>query len=233
LGEEAEPDGVQAKLAQWYWCGVLGELYGSAVESRFARDVPEVVTWIRQNGPLPKTVEDANFVPSRLLTLRTRNSAAYKGVHALLMRYKCLDLRTGQEIEEHVYFDEFVDIHHIFPKDWCDRRRIDAGRRDCIVNKTPIAARTNRMIGGNSPSAYLATLQRSAGISQGRMDEILRSHAIDRACLRADDFEAFFRARQARLQALIERAMGKSMMREALSPESLVDEDYEGAGAEE
>ena len=33
---------------------------------------------------LPTTVRDSNFNPHRLLTLRTRNSAAYKGIYALL-----------------------------------------------------------------------------------------------------------------------------------------------------
>ena len=36
LGHEAEPAGAQKLIARWYWCGVLGELYGGAVESRFA-----------------------------------------------------------------------------------------------------------------------------------------------------------------------------------------------------
>ena len=36
LEDRADSDGVKAKLARWYWCGILGELYGAAVESRFA-----------------------------------------------------------------------------------------------------------------------------------------------------------------------------------------------------
>ena len=37
-----------------------------------------------EGAPLPTTVRDSNFNPHRLLTLRTRNSAAYKGIYALL-----------------------------------------------------------------------------------------------------------------------------------------------------
>jgi len=234
LGGRSEPDGVQTRLAQWYWCGVLGELYGSAVESRFARDLPEGVAWVSDDGPLPKSVDDSNFVPNRLYTLRTRNSAAYKGIHALLMRNGCLDFRTGQEIEEQFYFsDDKVDIHHIFPRDWCDSRRVDAGRCDCIVNKTPIAATTNRMIGGNAPSAYIAGVQQSAAIAESRMDAILRSHFIDPASIRADDFDGFFQARETALLSLIEQAMGKPVMRETVSPDLQVEDDYEGKEAEQ
>ena len=64
---------------------MLEELYGAATETRFARDLPEVVSWIRDGGPEPLTVYDAAFAPSRLLTLRNRNSAAYKSVYALLL----------------------------------------------------------------------------------------------------------------------------------------------------
>ena len=56
----------------------------SRVKGRHARDLPEVLGWIREGAPLPTTVRDSNFNPHRLLTLRTRNSAAYKGIYALL-----------------------------------------------------------------------------------------------------------------------------------------------------
>ena len=232
LEDEAEPDGVQAKLAQWYWCGVLGELYGSAVESRFARDLPEVVDWVLHEAAFPKTIDDANFVPSRLYTLRTRNSAAYKGIHALLMRNECLDFRTGQTIEAQLYFDDRIDIHHIFPRKWCSTHGLEREQRDSIINKTPIAAKTNRKIGGNAPSEYLATLQRNAGISETRMDAILRSHIIDPESLRTDDFEEFFRARKAALLDMIEQAMGKPVIRERVSSEFQMDDDYEGMESE-
>ena len=39
---------------QWFWCGVFGELYGSANETRYALDLPQVVNWIENNGDEPK-----------------------------------------------------------------------------------------------------------------------------------------------------------------------------------
>ncbi len=105
LGKRWEDDGIRRKVAQWFWCGVFGELYGGGIESRFARDVPEVLAWI-DGGKEPQTVIDANFTRTRLLTLRTRNSAAYKGLHALLMRDGGQDFRTGVTIDEATYWDE-------------------------------------------------------------------------------------------------------------------------------
>lgn len=228
LQDKGDLDGIQRKLAQWYWCGVFGELYGSSVESRFARDLVEVLEWL-EGGSEPSTVHDANFVPARLYTLRNRNSAAYKGLHAHLMAEGGLDFISGVSIDAQAYFDESVDIHHIFPQAWCKENGIDAGRCDCIVNKTPLSARTNRIIGGNSPGRYLENVQKKADIAPSRMDEILASHLIDPVNLRRDDFNAFFRERENALLARIEKAMGKPIARQVLDlePEVISSTDYD------
>ncbi len=211
LGDRAEHDGIRSRLVRWYWCGVFGELYGSAVESRFARDLPEVLAWV-DGGIEPTTISDANFYPARLYTLRTRNSAAYKGIHALLLRDGALDFRSGDPIESQLYFDDSVDIHHIFPKDWCAKQGIEPKQYDSIVNKTPLSAKTNRTVGNKAPSQYLALLQQQAGISETRMDEILESHVIYPLAVRLDDFSEFFRLREEELLRRIESAMGKPVI---------------------
>jgi hypothetical protein len=232
LKDHADNDGVRAKLAQWYWCGIFGELYGGAIETRFAKDFPEVLNWIDE-GPLPATIVDANFAPVRLLSLQTRNSAAYKGIYALLIRDGGLDFRSGTPIRVLMDFDEKIDIHHIFPQDWCRRNGIDAKQCDSIVNKTALSAKTNRMIGGNSPSFYLGRIQRSASIEDGRMNDILRSHLIEPACLRADNFTTFFKARESSLLDRIERAMGKSIARDITQEDDSADKITEYQDEEE
>ncbi len=226
LGERAENAGVRAKLARWFWCGVFGELYGSAVETRFARDIQEVPAWL-DGGKEPSTVSEANFAPSRLLNLRTRNSAAYKGLQALLMRDNGRDFRTGDATGMHQYFDERVDVHHIFPQKWCRAHGIEPRRGDSAINKTPLSSRTNRKIGGNAPSVYLARIQKEAGVSEEEMDKILRSHVIDPAALRDDDFDAFFSNREQELLKRIEAAMGKPIARDSVEVEGLAPLEYE------
>lgn len=146
--------------------------------------------------------------------MRMRLSAAYKGVNALLMQEGARDFKSGQKFDHTVFFGEGVDIHHIFPKDWCKKRGIEAGVYDSIINKTPLSYRTNRIIGGAAPSLYLAKLEKGSPeippILPDRLDEYLRSHLIDPARLRADTFEAFMADRQQRLLKLIETAMGKA-----------------------
>jgi hypothetical protein len=231
LGDKAELDGVRSKIARWYWCGVFGELYGGATETRFARDVPEVVDWIN-GGNEPITIQDANFTSSRLYTLRTRNSAAYKGLYALLIKDSCLDFISGEEITIQMYFDDRIDIHHIFPQAYCKSKEIDMKQCDCIINKTAIAARTNRIIGGNAPSDYLDRIKKRAGIADERLDEILLSHVISPDALRANDFQTFYNRREEELIKRIEQAMGKKVQRDSSIDEMDHAGDYEETGEE-
>lgn len=209
LGDDAETEVARAKLERWYWCGVFGELYGGTTETRFAKDLPEAVDWILRGGPEPTTVADAHFPAMRLRTLRTRNSAAYKGLNALLLHNGARDFRTGERIEISHYLEESVDIHHIFPKAYCQQIGINPGRVDSVVNKTPLAAKTNRIIGGNAPSAYISVIEQRFKTAPSELNAIVHSHLIPPDILRQDDFEAFYAAREAALLEVIERATGK------------------------
>ncbi|MEV4344989.1 DUF262 domain-containing protein [Actinoplanes sp. NPDC049596] len=216
LGEDIDLHGVRERITQWYWCGVLGELYGSANETRFVRDLEQVPDWARgHDGAItPRTIQDAAFVESRLHSLRTRGAAAYKGIHALVIA-DAVDWMYDKAFDKIQYIDMSVDIHHIFPYKWCVDNKIDAERRESIVNKTPLSALTNRKIGGAAPSRYLATVEKAAGIPSDKLDALVSSHQCDPHAMRLDDFDAFFTARREALVRLVEKAMGKAVQRDA------------------
>ena len=209
LGDLWEQETVKARICRWFWCGIFGELYGSAIETRFANDFMEVRSWV-EGGEEPETVREANFQADRLDTMRSRLSAAYKGLHALLMSRGARDLRSGAAMDDTVFWDENVDIHHVFPKDWCKKSGIEAKVYDAAVNKTPLTQRTNRIIGGAAPSKYLSDLVEKGAADATSVDEHLESHLIESAHLRSDEFENFYRARKLALLELICTAMGKT-----------------------
>jgi hypothetical protein len=215
IGSKWEHAANKSKLARWFWCGIFGELYGSAIESRFARDFVEVPLWL-DGGPEPSTLTDGVFRPDRLKTMRTRLSAAYKGIHALLMREGALDFRSGQEFDQTVFFDESVDIHHIFPEAWCKEQGKDSRTYDSIINKTPLSYRTNRILGGAAPSKYLAKLESGRGddppLDSTVLDGFVGSHCISPSLLRSDSFDAFMADRERRLLELIARATGHVLL---------------------
>ena len=213
IPDALEHSKIKEMLVRWYWNGVFGELYSSAVETRIARDFMEVPVWLR-GGPEPSTVSETMFRADRLKTMRMRLSAAYKGINALLMKDGAQDLRSGQEFGYAIFFEENVDIHHIFPQDWCKKHKIEPQVFDSIINKTPLSCKTNRIIGGTAPSEYLAKLeegdQTTPPITREKLDDYLRTHLIDPDLLRSNQFDSFMVDRQKQLLALIEQATGKA-----------------------
>lgn len=196
-------------LSEWYWCGVFGELYGSANEARFALDIADIFEWIR-GGEKPDTVARATFQPSRLLSMQTRNSAAYKGVMALIMQDSPLDFMTGHKMDIASYIDEDTDIHHIFPEAYCRAQGYPPKKWNSVVNKTPIYASTNRSIGGRAPSEYVKTMF-NKGLDKEMVIEAIESHKVSAELLMSDGFEGYFVDRAIRLLDRIETAMGKAI----------------------
>jgi hypothetical protein len=209
LGNKAHDNTVKSKIARWFWCGVLGEMYGGANETRYANDVTGVMSWIEESGNEPDTVNRAFFNPTRLLSLQSRLSAAYKGIMALLLAAGAEDFISGSPMDFIVFLDENTDIHHIFPRAYCERKKIDKIKWNSIINKTPLFARTNRIIGGKSPSDYLLQMAKDNHVTSGQLDSYVTSHRIKVEFLHSNDFDKFFICRAKSLLELIGKAMGK------------------------
>ena len=202
---------VKNMVKQWYWCGVFGELYGSANETRYANDIVQVTKWINDGGDLPKTVKDFYFNPMRLLGLQSRQSAAYKGVMALILKNHARDFISGAEMDFSTFSNEKIDIHHIFPKDYCIKAGYDKSKWNSVVNKTPLSASSNREIGGYAPSIYLERLEKKGSVSPEDLDGYVESHWIDHELLHADDFQNFIVDRARKLLKAIEQITGRTI----------------------
>src|SRR5690606_20412126 len=94
-----EPKILQ-KLEQWFWCGILGELYGGAAETRTANDLEDFIAWVENDETIIRTIFDASFQPERLETLRSRQSAAYKGINTLVLREGAKDFFWNETIQQ-------------------------------------------------------------------------------------------------------------------------------------
>lgn len=201
--------GNKRKLEQWYWCGVFGELYGGANETRYVTDIVGLMAWVKNDSEEPDTVQRSNFHASRLGQLFTRNSAAYKGVMALILKEHALDFIKGTQMDFASYVEEDTDIHHIFPQNYCEKMKFDRALWNSVINKTPVYARTNRIIQGVAPSRYLSSIERNHGVKPEDLDTYLQSHQIDVEAIRSDDFDTYFEKRRQALLDLIEKATGK------------------------
>jgi hypothetical protein len=213
LGEKAETAAAKEKLSRWFWSVTFGELYGSSTEGRLANDVPELVEWIEGKRPIPpRSVDEAIFQKHRLRSLRSRLSAAYKGLHALIMAKGCKDFISGKPTDIMTFFSQKIDIHHVFPQDWCKKQGIPPTIFNSIVNKTPLSKKTNILISGDAPSLYLKRIEEKHGLRESQLDDILRTHWIEPSFLRGDDFHGFFDHRIKQLADLVGNAMGKPVV---------------------
>lgn len=225
LGERWLEPRIYEKVARWFWSGVLGELYGGSVETRMANDFEDLLRWFDEDEAVPRTVREASFQPDRFDTLRSRLSAAYKGIHVLLLREGAKDWFWKSSIRDLDADEVALDIHHIFPRKWCEDKHVPRDRYDSILNKTAISYRANRKMGGVAPSQYLPGLQqeKQVGLDDAQMDELLASHELSPELLRKDAFDEFIEDRRRRLSGLVERAIGKAVFH---APEP---SDYEEA----
>ncbi|WP_314224098.1 GmrSD restriction endonuclease domain-containing protein [Streptomyces zaehneri] len=204
--------GAEEKTEQWYWCGVLGEMYGGSTETRFTRDVEQLVPWIAQDDRAPDTVTDAFFFADRLDSLTTRNSAAYKGIYALLVKQGAVDWHYTDSPLKPGRLDEYsVDVRQIFPKTWFRRGNSQDLPTNSIVNKTPLSYRAALDMTG-APASYLSTMVAASDMRPEWFDDVLATHLIDAEALRDNDYERFYNDRSKQLQDLVHAAMGKRTM---------------------
>ncbi|MBQ7625192.1 MAG: hypothetical protein IJS65_07950, partial [Clostridia bacterium] len=206
-----EPNTIKI-LSRWYWCGILGEMYGGANETRYANDMEDVVDEVLGRQNPSRTVNASYFSSIRLLTLQNRLSAAYKGIMALLYKEKCRDFMNDITIDKINSMEQSPDIHHIFPEAYCEKENIKRQKYNSIVNKTPILPETNRSIGGNAPSVYTkAILKKAQGLTVEELKERIESHLVNYDFLVKDDFDDYFIDRAKKLLDLIETAMDKKV----------------------
>ena len=148
------------------------------------------------------------------------------------MKNGAADWLTGDSLTIATWMSQTIDIHHIFPRAWCERSdpKIPPRLYNSIINKTPIDTITNRKIGGRSPSDYLDGLK--SGISEESLGQVLRAHWTNPDYLGSDRFAEFFVDRGEAMLELIGRVMGKNIgsgsavFRNALSDAGFV-EEYE------
>lgn len=202
---------IKDKIKQWYWCGVFGEMYGGASESRYVLDVVGVMAWIADDSKIPKTVQDSYFNPTRLLSLQSRQSAAYKGIMALILKNHCKDFISGREMDFTVYKAENIDIHHIFPKDYCEKQGYDKAKWNSVINKTPITYSTNREIGGVAPSVYLEKIESKGKVTTDVLNEYIQTHWVDVDSCRTNNFQKHIIYRAKKILDAIEKATGKAI----------------------
>ncbi|WP_408931560.1 DUF262 domain-containing protein [Corynebacterium sp. YSMAA1_1_D6] len=203
------------RLNQWFWSGVFGELYGStAVRLRAGRDVDEVTPWVAgETEEVPKTVRDASFRESRLLSVG-ENDGVWHGLYALLMSRGAKDWRTGQPFNRRTFTDLQPGFFPIFPLGWCQRHGVSPVLANSVLNRTPMGKRTEVVLDGHSPERYLARVQSKSIMEDAEFESVLASHDLDPELLTSKTAYQFFADRRERFVGLVEYALDKAVVRD-------------------
>lgn len=213
--EVLERQEAKDRLNRWFWSGVFGELYGAHAPSiRAGLDVTQVTPWVRgETDEVPRTVTDATFAESRLLTA-TAESGVYRGLYALLMARGALDWRTGKPFTRETIGELLPRFHTVFPREFCLAAGADEQLADSVLNRTPMGRRTDVVMENNEPKRYLPRLQSKSLMDDAEFDAMLQGHEIRPADLLRSDWEGFIDYRRERFVGIIEYALDKAVVRD-------------------
>jgi hypothetical protein len=208
------------KINQYFWSSAFTTNFDQGGASQAERDYRDLKAWLndeRRDGVdvIPEAVsETLRISADTLLTATVAKKALLKGVMALTVREGAKDFHLNEPLTQTSYVDSKVNSHHLYPKGTLDNadpaRHIpsEGHSSELILNRALIDADTNRRIGANKPSVYVAEM-RDVGMD---VETLLASHLIDAEALEADDYGAFLRARLTRLIEAVESATGKDVL---------------------
>ena len=196
------------KIRRWYWSSVFSEAYRDGHLNRFVKDIVQVMDWIVHDKE-PEIVEKVHINAWTLLKAKSIQSAIYKGLIAIIFRHGAKDFMAGTDMAASANYAESIEIHHIFPKKYCEVQRFPKERYDNVANRTPIMKKTNKILGDNPPSFYLEEIERKINLSSAELDEILERHFIDAELCRANNFNAFLVDRAKKILDAVEERIGR------------------------
>ena len=198
------------KISQWYWSAALSEAYRDGHLARFAKDVVQVTDWI-ETDKTPQIMEKVQLTASKLLNSKKLQSAIYKALVSIIFRNGAKDFIAGKNMGSSANYAEGIDMHHIFPKKYCQSQKFSAERCDNIANKTLILTGTNKIIGSDPPSIYLEKIEDKTRLASADVDTILERHFIDVELCRADNFDAFIVDRAKKILDKVEELTGRKV----------------------
>ena len=197
---------ARKKIRRWYWTSVFSEAYREGQLTRFSKDIVQVTDWILDDKKA-SIVEDVQIGAWNLMKAKSIQSAIYKGIISIIFHHGARDFLAGRNMNS----VESIEIHHIFPKKYCEVQRFPKERFDNVANRTPIMKKTNKFLGDNPPSFYLEKIQEKINLSGAELDEVLEKHFIDPELCRADNFEAFIVDRAKKILDAVEERTGREI----------------------
>ena len=199
--------GAIDRITSWYWNTLVNEAYlaGSA-DVTMANDTKQLPLWVTDTQQRkPDSMTQASLNSDKLYS--NSPQAIVRAVQSMMtLDLSPIDWVKGNQMANGT---TQAQMHHIFPRKWCDDHGVPKEKANSAANLTLIDRETNQTIAGKAPSKYLQEIQIKAGnITRKRLNEILESHLINPKYLWSDDFESFHKERAGRINQLITQHVG-------------------------
>jgi hypothetical protein len=167
------------QLQRWYFSKILQPgARGAASNYIIGKDFQDLLAWFREDKALP--VAPVRLSAAQVMSL-TETDVRYKALFSLLVREVKQDVRTQRTLGD----DDAVEDHHIFPRSFERKHKLNARKLGGIANRLPVSKTTNLQFGQRAPEEYLREMLSTA--AKGSLVAVLKRAGFGDV----DDTEAF------------------------------------------
>jgi len=188
----------RVKLARWFWAVSFQRLYARGANTRAVTDAHLLRSWLGRGAATPDLISDFSVTDDSFYTMDDGNDLVVAATLCLLNTLEARDWAAqsakggrGRKLMETPDSTD-LGIHHVFPLEFLASRV----KRPRIASEVPanqvlIDAGLNSSIRNSPPSSVM----NSAKV----IPSAFKSHLIDPAPFRRDNYEAFVKKRAAKL----------------------------------
>jgi hypothetical protein len=192
----------------WFWSSIFAGTYEVGPASKAVRDFKDLPEWLKGGDKEPLGVRTLYFNPDMFHEITPKQRALYRGTLALVTSNNALDFHKAEKLTFDYLVKNKVDDHHIFPQNYL-KKKYDASKVNCVLNRTLIDKKTNIRISDKAPSTYLEEIESEVG--EKNLKKILDSHLIPMNQLESDDFESFLKDRAKLFMNQLTEKIGKQI----------------------
>ncbi len=209
-------DGV---ISRWVFASLLTARYSGASETAFEEDLARLARvdgrgpddFTRElDGAMAETLTGDYWTQTLVAALETQRgrapaALAFRAAQVVLGARALFSDQLLQNLldESQSAGRTAREAHHLFPVNWLRSRGIiDRRRVNQVANLADAGWHENTVIGGQSPSVYVARLRDQLGIDDDRWGRMCAEHALPLGWERMD-YDEFIRHRRTRMAELI------------------------------
>lgn len=203
-----ERGNVKRLLKKYMWRAFFTDRYEATTNTRVHEDYKalkkkikaqevDVPCFDKNEHPLP-TEEDL-----KRASWPTKKDRLGRAILSLTFKAGARNFADDDEISKRNISNR--EYHHLYPKDFLERQKIDEEEINKALNCALIRWEDNRTISGKDPLEYLLERSKADDLGEEQIRKRLKSHVVDYDAMTCNDYETFLNKRASDLAARIKR----------------------------